>query len=228
MHTAPPAQARLALYASFADFDDAVAAGNTLIDLDPPPRNLSIDDAALVALIGPSVAMPPNRVSLRATIDTCAVRRATETVAAAGGIVEAVSAGAVSQLVSLSFNHVTLRAKRARPATCHLQVGGSALVENHRPARATLPDGLLHLDAYSLGGERGFGGLLLSRFVDEDTLRRGMDDLRALHVRVTDPHTWMLGGHSDLTPTRDAAARNDPLGLCNPGKLPPVTATARG
>jgi hypothetical protein len=137
-----------------------------------------------------------------------------------GGTVEIVSRDATSLLVSLSFNHVTLRAKRADPSICHVQVGGGALVERHEEVRQTLPGGMLHLDGYTLAGRRGFGGLYLSQFADEAVLRSGMSDIAALGVDVTDPHTWMLGGHGDLTPTIEAALANDPRGLLNPGKLP--------
>ena len=123
-------------------------------------------------------------------------------------------------LVSLSFNHVTLRAKRARPWICHLQVAGDALVTRCDEVRGVLPDGMLHLDARSTHGTTGFGGLLLSRFVDEPTLRAGMDELRAMGVHVVDPHTWSLAGNGDLTATVAAAREYDHHGLLNPGKLP--------
>jgi len=215
-----PARQWTALFASFAHFDAAVAAGHELLRLDPAPRNASIDDADLVALLGAHPAMPARRDSLRVTLDESTVTAASGAVARHGGTVELVSAQLTAMLVSLSFNHVTLRAKRANPSICHLQVGGPALVEHHEALRATLPGGLLHLDAYMLAGARGFGGLYLSRFVDESTLRAGMREIEELGVRVVDAHTWMLGAHGDLSATMHAARANDPKGLLNPGKLP--------
>jgi FAD/FMN-containing dehydrogenase len=54
-----------------------------------------------------------------------------------------------------------------------------------------------------------------------------MDELRALGVRVVDPHTWVLGAHGPLDATVAAAVANDPKGLLNPGKLlRPDTAAA--
>jgi hypothetical protein len=91
---------------------------------------------------------------------------------------------------------------------------------------------MLHLDGFRhgmkagpggwpCGGETGFGGLLLSRFVSVEALYAGIDVLRAAGVVVIDPHTWQLSG--ELNAVRAAAARFDPDGLLNPGKLPPAT-----
>ena len=102
---------------------------------------------------------------------------------------------------------------------CHVQVAGTPLFENHDEVAAILPGGMVHLDAYTLGGATGYGGLYLSNYVDRATLYGGMDRLRALGVRVTDPHTWALGGHGPLDATVAQAVANDPKGLLNPGKL---------
>jgi FAD/FMN-containing dehydrogenase len=200
-----PARRWVALFASFDRFDDAVEAGRQLLTLDPLPRSLSIDDGEIVGLLPPRHEMPPGRVSLRAVVDASTVPEAD------------VDPRAVSLLVSLSYNHVTLRAKRVRPELCHLQVGGPALVERHDEVRAAIPGSMLHLDAHAPGGVLGFGGLLLSPFVDADALYAGVDRLRALDVHVLDPHTWGLPGDAAMVA---AAERFDPLGLLNPGKLP--------
>ncbi|MFD0599045.1 hypothetical protein ACFQZ4_47670 [Catellatospora coxensis] len=127
---------------------------------------------------------------------------------------------------TLSFNHVTLRAKRARPELCHLQVGGTPLITDPDAVRAALPGGMLHLDGMrpfpNLADPtygRGFGGLLLAPFHDAATLYAGVQRLRELGVHVVDPHTWLLGGPA-LPGIRAAASANDPDGLLNPGKLP--------
>ncbi len=93
-------------------------------------------------------------------------------------------------------------------------------VERYEQVCAAMPGGMLHLDAYSRGGTLMYGGLYLSTFVDELTLVRGMDRLRELGVEVTNPHTWLLGGHGPLDSVCAAATAHDPKGLLNPGKLP--------
>jgi FAD/FMN-containing dehydrogenase len=208
-----PARRWVALFASFDRFDDAVEAGRRLLTVDPVPRSLSIDDAALVGLLPPHPAMPAGRVSLRAIVETSTVPEAD------------VDPAAVALLVSLSYNHVTLRAKRVRPELCHLQVGGPALVERHDEVRAAVPGSMLHLDAHAPGGAVGFGGLLLSPFVDADALYAAIDRLRALDVHVLDPHTWALPGDAAMVA---AAQRFDPLGVLNPGKLPRPTTGSSG
>jgi FAD/FMN-containing dehydrogenase len=214
-----PARRWTALLASFGDFTEAAETGLTIADLDPVPRNLSVDDAALVALLPEHPGMPSGRVSLRAIVDESTVEAAARQVTSGGGRVELVGRSAVTMLVGLSFNHVTLRAKRNDPSICHLQVGGRPLVDDPATARAVLPHGMLHLDAMTVEGKRGYGGLLLSSYVDRATLWSGVEALRAMDVRVTDAHTWAVGGHGDLAPTIAAAERMDPRGLLNPGKL---------
>ena len=207
-------------FASFATIGAASEAGLAMLELDPKPRNLSIDDVHLATMLRAYPAMPAGRVSLRAIITEDLVDRARQVVVAAGGELEAVRADATSLCVALSYNHVTLRAKRADPSTCHVRVAGPMTVERYGEVCAIMPGGMVHLDGMTRGAVLGYGGLFLSTFVDEATLRRGMDRLRELGVEVTDPHTWLLGGHGSLEPVRDAAALFDPKALLNPAKLP--------
>jgi FAD/FMN-containing dehydrogenase len=214
-----PARRWTAVFASFDSFEAAADAGLRILEVTPKPRNLSIDDARTVDVLRAHDAMPCGRVSLRAVVAESTAHLVGRAVASCDGHIEAVLPEATSLCISLSFNHVTLRAKRVDPAICDVQVGGFALVERYRDACAALPDAMVHLDAYARGGELGYGGLHLSRFVDTDTLYRGMDELRGLGISVTDPHTWMVGAPTSLCPTIAAALANDPKGLLNPGKL---------
>lgn len=215
-----PARTWVALLASFPSWPDAVAAGTALLRLDPPPRLLSVDEPGLVDTYPADGAMPPDRVSLRAIVAESTVDAAGSTVAAGAGRVEAVRSKGSGYLTSLAFNHVTLRARRSRPELAHLQVGGPALVERADEVRAALPGALLHLDGMREAHGPAFGGLLLAPYRGVDELYARLDALRALGVVVVDPHTWLLGGPA-LPAIRAAAARNDPAGLLNPGKLPP-------
>lgn len=211
-----PARRWIALFASFQDSDDALGAALALAALEPRPRAVGVTDPELVATFPAEVGWVDGATSVRAILEESTVTEAQRIVAAAGGKVTVLRADAVSLAVSLAFNHVTLRAKQARPDLCHLQVGGDALRVRRREVLDALPDASLHHDLFA----DGIGGLLLSRFVDEPTLRAGIDRLVALGVHVVDPHTWLLGGHGGLTGFLTAAARFDPEGLLNPGKLP--------
>ena len=220
-----PARRWTTVFASFSTIGSAAAAGRSILECDPLPRNLSIDDAQLVATLRAHRAMPIGRVSLRAIVAESVVGEAQRAVLVEGGEVESVLEDAVSLCVSLSFNHVTLRAKRVHPDICHVQVAGPATVERYDEVCAAMPNAMLHLDAYARGKSIGYGGLFLAPFHDEITLRRGMDRLRELGVQVTDPHTWVLGGHGPLDAVIEAATVNDPSALLNPGKLPRVPAS---
>jgi FAD/FMN-containing dehydrogenase len=124
-------------------------------------------------------------------------------------------------LTSLSFNHVTHRARRARPDLAHLQLSGPAVADLPADARAAFDEPLVHLDGFRVAGWDGdYGGLLLARFTDADAWYAGVDALTEAGVTVTDPHTWMLT--HNLPAVRAAAARFDPDGLLNPGKLGPA------
>jgi FAD/FMN-containing dehydrogenase len=204
----------------------AVEAGLALLRLDPPPRLVSLDEPDLVATYPDDPAMPPGRHSLRTIVDGATVEAASATIAAHGGRVEAVRADGAAYLATFAFNHVTLRARRARPDLVHLQVSGEALVRDPDAVRAALPAAMLHLDGLRLHLDRAdptrgrhFGGLLLSRFTDAATLYEGIARLAELGVHVVDPHSWLLGGPA-LVDIRAQAARNDPDGLLNPGRLP--------
>jgi FAD/FMN-containing dehydrogenase len=210
-----PARDWVALLASAETWTDAVDAARALTGLDPVPRLVSVDEPNLIAAYPTNPAMPAGRYSVRALVDVSTVDVAGKAVAGAGGRVEAVRPESVGYVTSLGFNHVTMRARRARPELCHLQVGGPALLDRVDEVRAVLPGTMLHLDAM----RGGFGGLLLSEFTGPDALYEGIDRLRALGVAVVDPHTWLVGGPA-LPAVRSWAAKVDPTGLLNPGKLP--------
>lgn len=217
-----PARQWTALLASFATWDDALDAATALLARRPLPRNLTVDEPALVDLLPRDPAMPSGRVSLRAIIEHCDVGATGSVVRACGGRVEAVRPDGVERLVSLSYNHITLRALQARPSLCHLQVGGPPLRSRAEEVRACLPGGMLHIDGQRRGGEPWLGGLLLSDYRDEATLAEGIARLAALGVTVVNPHTYRLGAHATSAALWREAVRRDPSGLLNPGKLPPA------
>jgi FAD/FMN-containing dehydrogenase len=206
-----------AVLASFDHFGDAAGAGAGLLASTAALRLLGITEAALVADLGPRSALPDGRTSLRAVVAEDDLDDLRATVVSAGGRMEAAGTDLIGVVTALSYNHVTLRAKRVDPGICHLQVGGPALTERTDEIRRSLPEARLHLDAMRSPAGPGFGGLLISRFVGEPQLRERMAALQALGVRVVDPHTWMV---EDPDGSAAAAARRmDPAGLLNPGKL---------
>jgi hypothetical protein len=60
---------------------------------------------------------------------------------------------------------------------------------------------------------------VLIPFTGVEGLYEQAERLRALGMTVADPHSWLVDGDS-LTAIRERAARVDPAGLLNPGKLP--------
>jgi FAD/FMN-containing dehydrogenase len=209
-----------ALLASFEQYDGAVDAGLAVMALEPVPRLMSLDEPPIVATYQPDPAMPLGRTSLRAVVDESTLAAAESAVRAAGGVVEAVRPKGPALLTSLSFNHTTHRVRKARPEMCHLQVLGDVLVAEPDAVRAVLPGTLLHLDGIRGPAGPTWAGMILCPFTTADDLYAGMDALRALDVLVDDPHTWMLSGDAGLMARiRSAAARFDPDGLLNPGKL---------
>jgi FAD/FMN-containing dehydrogenase len=210
-----PARNWVALLVSAGSWADAVDAATALVRLTPAPRLVSLDQPNLVATYPANDAMPAGRYSIRAVIADSTVDEAGRVASDAGCRVEAVRPEAVGYLTSLGFDHVVLRARSGRPGLAHLRVGGPALLDRAEDIRAVLPGALLHLDAV----RDGFAGLLLSPFSGVDALYDRAERLRALGVTVVDPHSWLVDGDA-LAVIRDRAARVDPDGLLNPGKLP--------
>jgi hypothetical protein len=190
-----------------------------MLAAEPALRSLSVDDARTVASLPAHPAMPAGRASLRVIAAADATGAVERAITAGGGTITLVDPAATSLCVSLSYNHITLRAKRADSSVCHLQVGGDAVVDRYDDVVSVLPEARVHLDAHAPGGVRGFGGLLLSTYIDEPTLRIGVGRLEDMGVHVMDPHTWRLGSHGPADSMIGAAVAADPLGLLNPGKL---------
>jgi FAD/FMN-containing dehydrogenase len=221
-----PARDWVALFASFPPseraFEVAGAAGRRLMDATPRPRLLSIDEPGLVSTFGNDPDLSPWRYSLRAILDRAQLPAAEAAIKAAGGILDSIRPRGANYLTSLSFNHVTHRARKARPELCHLQVGGEALVDRAAEVHEVMPETLVHLDGFRVNGALGYVGMLMAPFHGPIALYQGVAELRALGVSVTDPHTWILSG--DLAPLHATAATFDPDGLLNPGKLPGLPA----
>jgi FAD/FMN-containing dehydrogenase len=221
-----PRRERTVLFAAFDRFADAARCGMDLMTrLAVAPRALSLDDQALAATLPAHAGVDLGATMLRTAIALRDVDAAAALVAAHGGRVTAVDAGALSQLYGSVYNHATLRAKRADPRVCSVQVRGWALIDREAEVRAALPDVRLHLDGNAPRQHGvGYSGLLLASWIDRPTLEAGMQRLRELGVIVISPHTYVLGGHGNVERIREVVGTVDPDGLLNPGKLPALAA----
>jgi hypothetical protein len=214
-----PARDWTGLFASFPDVHSAVAAGEALFDLEPTPRLVSLDEAGIVATYRPvDPALPGDRDSVRAIVTAGSVPDATAIVAAHGGRVDAVRPKGPGLIASLSYNHVTYRVRKLRPELTHLQCMGRGLTRRREEVAALVPESLIHLEGFRTAHGRDWVSMLFLRYDGPDALYRQMAELASVEVYVDDPHTWVL--HSQrLDGVRAAAARFDPDGLLNPGKL---------
>ncbi|MCK9893551.1 FAD-binding oxidoreductase [Frankia sp. AgB32] len=217
-----PARRWTGLYASFPTLHGAVAAGEELFDLDPTPRLLSLDEAGIIATYRPAdPALPADRVSVRGIVTEDSVDAASAVVARHGGRVDAVRPKGPAHIASLSYNHTTYRVRKVRPELTHLQCMGPGLTRRRAEVAALAPESLIHLEGFLTANGRDWVAMLFLRYDGADDLYDRMARLADVEVHVDDPHTWELH-HGRLDAVRAAAARFDPDGLLNPGKLPPA------
>lgn len=219
-----PAREWTAVFASFAasEWRSATDVGLELMSAERKPRLLSIDQPAFVDYFPEHEWMPRGRISLRTIVENETVDTVRACIQSKGGVMHGEDSQSTQLLTLLSYNHVTLRAKQADAGICHIQVGGAICREAPERVCAVLPEARLHLDGMRVGEGVGYGGLLISKFVDKQSLYAAMEALREMGCFVVDPHTWLLGaGHfPPLTMLYPIVDRNDPKGLLNPGKLP--------
>lgn len=219
-----PASAWTGLVASFVDLEAAFEAGRALLGSGVRCRLCSVTGPELVASLGRRSLLDPDRASVRVVVVEEQLAEAAVLLARNGGRVDGSGSALVDALVQCSFNHVTLRAKRADPAVFHLQLGSLGDTAALRAAGAACPGARLHLDARRAEGGPVFGGLLIAPFGGEEALGRAKLALAEARIAVVDPHTCAVADPDGLHAT--AAARMDPLGLLNPGKLARAAAGA--
>jgi FAD/FMN-containing dehydrogenase len=212
-----PRRSWTGLSVSFATMAQATEAVRALLDADLPMRLLGASEAALVAPMPKTRWLDPSRASLRAVVEENVLDLAVAIAAGSRGRIDGVGSSLIASITRCSYNHVTLHAKRADPSVCHLQIGGLRFPDHAAALTAALPDARVHVDAMRGLEGREMGGLLMSRFVDEATLRHGIDCLRDAGVVVIDPHTWQVFDPDGSVAA--AAEVTDPDGLLNPGKL---------
>ena len=211
-----PLQDWRGFFASFDTFEQALAVIRPFADLEPTPRLVSADQATLANALPTDAAIPADRTSLRAILDSASVEEATRLVEAAGGRVEDVREGAQAsmKISMMSYNHPIEWLQKAYPDTYfHVEVSGDALVDRIDEVQAVYPGGMLHIEA-----QKGRPiGMLAGVYSSADEVYAGFDKLAELGVGYHNPHQWFV----DYQPERTArlAERTDPHGLLNPGKL---------
>ncbi|WP_251455340.1 FAD-binding oxidoreductase [Microbacterium sp. Marseille-Q6648] len=213
-----PLQDWRGLYASFPDFAGSLSVLRTLGGLQPAPRLVSADTPHITAQLPPDEVFPEGRSSLRMIVDAELVSEASGIIEAAGGRVEAVREGpGVSSAISvLSYNHPIEWLQKSEPGVYfHVEVSGDALVDRIDEVHAVYPGGLLHIEA----GHTVPIGMLAGIYESPDAVYDGIARLNALGVGVHNPHQWNVDFR--LSQTLELAARTDPDGLLNPGKLNP-------
>jgi FAD binding domain len=216
-----PAQQWCAVLATFPTHRSALTPMRELGRATPSPRLVSADPAEIAATLPPDDAIDPALASLRAIVDLPAVDAARVLIESAGGRVNTVrhSPQASVRLSTISYNHPIVWLQKSRPQPYfHLEVNGDALVDRLDEVQAIYPGGLLHAEA----GHRMPTGMLAAPFHSAEAVHHGVPALNALGVGVHMPHQWYVD--FELARAVEHAARNDPAGLLNPGKLDPCYA----
>ncbi|VVJ17402.1 Uncharacterised protein [Amycolatopsis camponoti] len=212
-----PAQDWRAVYASFPTFEEALGAVRTLRAIEPLPRLVSADRAAVAERLPADPAIPAGRASLRAIIDAVALDAASSLISAAGGSVEDVREG-VQQTIKvsmLSYNHPIWWLKKNSPGKdyFHVEVGGEALIDRIHEVEAVYPGGILHIEA----AHHFPIGMLVAEYTGAADVYAGYAKLVELGVRVHSPHQFYVDhGVEELLALKE---RTDPDGLLNPGHL---------
>lgn len=220
-----PIQEWLAFFASFPDFEQALALIRPFAAIEPTPRLVSADLPTLAAALPDDPAIPAGRSSLRAILDVATIDEARALVESVGGTVEDVREGAQAtmKLSMMSYNHPIEYLQKAHPDRYfHVEVSGDALIDDIDGVHAVYPGGMLHIEA-----QRGRPiGMLAGEYTSAEDVYAGFAKLEALGVVYHNPHQWFV----DFEPERTAAlaATTDPQGLLNPGKLQATAPIATG
>ncbi len=211
-----PAHEWVGFYTAWDDYTAATTAMRALCTMEPTPRLISLDEAAVVALLPADPALDPNRISVRAILQADSVPHARQLVDELGGTVLAVRGGAngADRLTSLSYNHSTFHLQKKLPDYFHLEVGGDLLQSDPDRVRSVYPGTVFHLEQFT----GRVGGMLMARYESPEQVYAGMAELDAMGIYIHSPHTWILERRLDRVTA--VLSEMDPLGLLNPGKLP--------
>jgi FAD/FMN-containing dehydrogenase len=211
-----PMQDWRGFFASFEEFDQALSVIRQFADLEPTPRLVSADLPRLANALPSHPGIPVNRASLRAILDVASLEAAGRLVAEAGGQVEDIREGAQTtmKISMMSYNHPIEYLQKAYPGRYfHIEVSGDALIDRIDEVHAVYPEGMLHIEA-----QKGRPiGMLVGLYEGPEAVYAGFERLTELGVGFHNPHQWYVDYQPERT--RELAARTDPGGLLNPGKL---------
>lgn len=212
-----PAYDWAGLFTAWPDYRSATAFLRSLRGVDPSPRLVSLDEAAIVAALPEDPALDPARLSVRAILRPETEDEVRRMVAERGGEVLDVRHGTdgAERVSALSFNHSTFHLQKKDAGYFHLEVAGDPLWASPDAVRAVYPDTVLHLELM----KTQVVGMLMARYFSPEQVYEGMAKLEAMGVSIHSPHTWTLERRIDGV--RAVLAENDPKGLLNPGKLEP-------
>lgn len=213
-----PLQEWVGFYASFPTFEQATSVIRQIGWLEPTPRLVSADLPEIANALPADPAIPHDRASLRAILDVASLDAARVLVEGAGGTVEDVREGpqATVKISMLSYNHpIEWLQKSTDEPYFHVEVSGAALVERLDEVHQVYPGAMLHIEA-----QRDHPiGMLAAPYISPEAVYAGFDRLLAIDVGYHSPHQWYVDHKVDRV--RALAAKTDPQGLLNPGKLPP-------
>jgi FAD/FMN-containing dehydrogenase len=216
-----PAPSWVALYARFDAVSVAGSAFRSLAALDPAPKLISADDAAVAAALPGDDALPAGAASLRTIVDESVLAEAERIVADHGGTVTAARAGTAEALKMsmLAYNHPAWWFLKAHAGEYfHLEVFGDVMIDDPERLRALFPEALLHLE---YGHSVHFGTLILPYRAPAD-IPSALEALAAEGIGAHDCHSWVIDSRPEELRAR--AAVTDPTGILNPGKFPIVDA----
>jgi len=211
-----PAHDWIGVYTTWHDYGAATAAMRALCAIERTPRLISLDEAALVAILPADPALDPQRISVRAIVQSESLDDVRQIVTTLGGSTVAVRTGpnGADRLTSISYNHSTFHLQKKVPGYFHLEVGGDLLQTDPDRVRSVYPGTLLHLEQFT----GRVGGMLMARYVSPEQVYAGMAALNDMGISIHSPHTWILDRRLDGVLA--VLEEMDPLGLLNPGKLP--------
>lgn len=210
-----PAREWVAMYASFTDYDKAIAVHRALPGLSVLPRLASLDEPGLVPTLPAALPLDATRTSLRIILEASTVEEAADLVVEGSGEVVAVfeDYAECDRLSSMSYNHPVYLLQQAGHPCFHVEVGGLPLWDAPELVRTVYPGAMIHME---LRVEAPMA-MYVADYESEAQVLAGYPRLDALGIGFHSPHQWAVDRH--VAEAIATVPTTDPKGLLNPGKL---------